>query len=103
MTKMTRAAIDYCADLLSERRNEKFLLSLFRRPKGEWAGVRSLCGETATPLPPEKGPGSDLVVVWLDEPNDLDGYCTILFFSPTELWSNAAIYNRVLLLESRST
>lgn len=99
MTKATRIVLDYCANLLSETRNEPFLRALFRRSKGEWVAVRSLCGETGTPIPPEKGPGADLLVVWLDEPDNLDGYCTIVFFSPTELWSNVAIYNQFWLRE----
>jgi hypothetical protein len=101
MSKATRAVLDYCAHVLSEVRNEPFLVALFSRPKGEWVPVRSLCGEAATPTPPESGPGVDLLVGWLDEPEKRDGYCAVVFFSPAELWSYAAIYNRVWLLDAR--
>lgn len=99
MSKATRSVLDYCADLLSEPRGETFLKALFRHPKGEWVSVGVLCGDTGVQAPPAKGPGTDLVVVWLDEPAKLDGYSTIVFFSPAELWSTAAIYNRERLLD----
>jgi hypothetical protein len=102
MSKVTRKVLDYCADLLSETKNEAFMLGLFERPKAEWVGVRDLCSDVHAPVPPQAGPGKDLMVVWLDEPDRLDDYSTIVFFSPSELWSTAAIYNRKRLLRERS-
>lgn len=102
MNKMARAALDYCANLLSETENERLMLALFRRPKGEWVLVSGLCNEVEVGAPPSRGPGADLAVVWLDEPSGLDGYATIVFFSAKELWSTAAIYNRDWLLGQRT-
>lgn len=99
MNRVDRAVLDYCADLLSETRHEAFLRALFRCAKGEWVAVETLCVETGARLPPAKGPGGDLVVTWLDEPSKLEGYATVVFLSPTELWSTVAMYNRALLLD----
>ena len=97
MTKATRAVLDYCADLLSETRNEALLLALFECPKGEWVAIATLCVQTGIGEPPAQAPGADLFVTWLDEPLRLEGYATIVFCSPTELWSTIGIYNRTRL------
>lgn len=91
---------DYCADLLSEKGNEALLKALFGRPKGQWTLVRDLCVKVGIPGPPMRGAGVDLVVVWLDEPSGLDDYSSIVFFSPVELWSTAALYNRSRLFDA---
>jgi hypothetical protein len=85
---------NYCADRLSEKKNESLLKSLFACPKGQWILVRDLCIKVGIPGPPIRGAGVDLVVVWLDDPSGLDDYLSIVFFSPVELWSTAALYNR---------
>ncbi len=102
MNKATRVVLDYCANLLSETENEQFMLALFQRQKGEWVSVSRLCNEVGLGAPPSRGPGRDLAVTWLDEPSGVDGYATIVFFSPQEFWSTVAVYNRDWLL-SRPT
>jgi hypothetical protein len=89
---------DYCVNLLTEKRNETFMLSLFRRPKGTWVSVHSLCVGAGVSLEGFNPEWIDLTVMWLDQPVPSTATCMVIFYSPMEFWSSVALYGRVRLL-----
>lgn len=83
--------------LLSEKRNEAFLVNLFASERGEWQRVAELCRDI---------PGSaeffnqlaplitrDLLVVWLAHPSREGEYAYIHFYLEDYFWTKSAIFN----------
>jgi hypothetical protein len=79
-------ARDYCAALLSEKKNEAFLLALFRLPKGEWASVHGLCVGAGVSLKGFEPDWMDLAVMWLDDPVPSTATCLVIFYSLDDFW-----------------
>jgi hypothetical protein len=98
--KVQETILSYCADLLSESKNEHLVRELFSCPPGHWHRVATLAERCQVPLPPPRGPGKDLDVTWLEHPGLESGFVIILFFSQSKLFSNAGVYNRAWLLKS---
>ncbi len=97
---------DFSADLLSEKRHEIFLERLFSLGAGTWRLVRSLAGD----LPEmqvrlnalERVTEPELYATWLDHPGVARGFCVIIFFSTSTLWSYTALLNKQNVLDKLS-
>ena len=82
-----------CADVVSEKRHEPLLLSLFRdTPAGEWVPLRELAGSGEYPF--------TLAASWVKTPDA--EYAMVLFFDSETLWSMHADYNLSRLLRSNA-
>jgi hypothetical protein len=87
---------NFCTDLVSLRRSEPSLASLFdEHLPGQWTAVRSL-----TPDLPTESTFDQLVATWLPSPADPD-YAVILFFDDATKWSMTADYNVARLRRAR--
>jgi len=97
---------DLMADLLGERRNEPFLHALFSAKAGQWLEVSTLCVDLESirlRLDRLQAAANDsLFVTWLEypDPTKSEGFCVIVFFTPTFMWNSTAIYNKAHLLPS---
>jgi hypothetical protein len=97
---------EFTADLVSLRRHEPFLVKLFSKEVGSWLDVISFClalGSAPHTLKPlQEALDGALFATWLDHPEASDGYCTVLFFAPDALWSNAVVYHKQRLSPKRT-
>jgi hypothetical protein len=88
---------NFCADLVSLKRCEPFVLHLLANIQaGEWVCVEEVC--TALGLA-ASGLNSDLFAAWISDPLGDEGYFLIVFYDRASLWSRTARYNGQRLLE----
>ena len=87
-----------CADLVTERKLEPALRSLFRDKRaGEWLPVADLYREVGGSAGPVK---PDLFAAWLPAPSGDPDYAVVFFFDGTTQWSMNADYNVGRLLRA---
>lgn len=88
---------NFCADLVSMKRCEPFVLHLLTSTQaGEWVRVNELC--TALGLAAD-GVEPELFATGLADPVGDEGYSLIVFYDNASMWTTAARYNRQRLLE----
>ena len=80
-----------CTDLVSLRRLEPSLVSLFReRRAGEWAAVEDLYRRSGGPDDPVK---ATLYAAWLPSADGDPDYAVVVFHDNDTKWSMTAEYN----------
>ena len=103
---------DYCADILSFTEFDVVLFDLFKNfQRGEWVFVKKLfdrAGLTADDLFRKNalhGSGAlpddiseSLVVCWLNNPEGLEDYATVVFFDYFSMSQSIAVYNKWWLM-----
>lgn len=88
---------NFCADLVSLKEREPFVLHLLTNtPAGEWVRVQELCAALGLAA---DGVEPDLFAARLADPLGDEGYSLIVFYDNESLWTMAARYNRQRLLE----
>lgn len=87
--------LDKCADVVSQKSSEKFLLSLLTQKRmGHWTAAGELAQQTGADL---TGIGPDLYVTWVDDPSGNPAYALVLFFDDETKLTAAAQFNRAVL------
>jgi hypothetical protein len=90
-----------CADLVSVKRWESFVIHLLTRKRtAEWVRVCEHCVQAGVDAGEVK---SDLFVSWLPDPTAEEGYAVIVFYDEESMWTMAARYNRQRLLDAVPT
>lgn len=88
---------NFCADLVSLRECEPFVLHLLTNTRaGEWVRVEEVCATLGLAA---DGADPDLFAARLADPMGDEGYSLIVFYDSESLWTMAARYNRQRLLE----
>jgi hypothetical protein len=94
---------DLIGDLLSRKKYQAILQTLFASDKGTWVSVKALCSEIANRdgVWPwlDRLDAEELMAMWLDYPNTpaSEGSCLLLFVDLGSYWSKAAFFNRTTL------
>jgi hypothetical protein len=86
-----------CADLVSLKKYEPFLLHLLSRCQpGEWMDVATVCRQLQLEVGDSK---LDLFGVWLPDPRGDSRYAVIVFYDEESIETFPARYNRQRLLK----
>lgn len=106
--ELSEQLADFTADLVSVSQYEPFLQELFTKEAGAWVDVIALYKALEYPMrtirPVQAALDGSLFVAWLNHPEASgdEGYCTVLFFAPESVWSNAMVYHKQRLMDKRS-